>query len=166
MQLCWYLKDIGRFKGMGMNAALQTRKNFTIAINWGDRKLEQWLEQYGSYLLLDNKPEFLGAKSVLASLMDSVTGVASDRRRRVLPRCNISIHEVMAIEDLLSHAKSTDTEKAQQWLSIVILYYVKGYSEEDIASEFDMTMYAVKRDKMMGILRLATRFKLSSFLTD
>ena len=149
-----------------MNAAIKERKHFSIAIDWQERKIEQWLEQYGSFLLLDNKPDFLGAKSVLASLMDSVTGVASDRRRRVLPRCNISIHEVMAIEDLLSHAKSTDTEKAQQWLSIVILYYVKGYSEEDIASEFDMTMYAVKRDKMMGILRLATRFKLSSFLTD
>ena len=99
MRLCWYLNDIGKRKGIGMNAAVGSRKHFSVAINWGDRKLEQWLEQYGSYLLLDNKPEFLGAKSVLASLMDSVKGVVSDRRRRTLPRCNISIHEVMAIED-------------------------------------------------------------------
>ena len=149
-----------------MNAAVGSRKHFTIAIDWSQKTIEQWLEQYGSYLLLDNKPEFLGAKSVLASLMDSVTGVVSDGRRRVLPRCNIDIHEVMAIEDLLSHAKLTETEKAKQWLSVVILYYVKGYSEEDIAAEFHMTMYAVKRDKMMGVLRLATRFKIGSFLTD
>ena len=149
-----------------MNIAVGSRKHFTVAINWDDRKLEQWLEQYGSYLLLDNKPEFLGAKSVLASLIDSVKGVTTDRRRRVLPRCNINIHEVMAIEDLLAHAESTETEKAKQWLSIVVLYYVTGYSEDDIATELNMTMYAVKRDKMMGILRLATRFKISSFLTD
>ncbi len=149
-----------------MNIAVGSRKHFTVAINWDDRKLEQWLEQYGSYLLLDNKPEFLGAKSVLASLIDSVKGVTTDRRRRVLPRCNINIHEVMAIEDLLAHAESTEKEKAKQWLSTVVLYYVSGYSEEDIATELNMTMYAVKRDKMMGILRLATRFKISSFLTD
>ena len=117
-------------------------------------------------MLLDHKPDFIGAKSVLASLMDSVTGVATDRRRRVLPRCNINIHEVMAIEDLLSHAQSSDTSKAKQWLDVVILYYVKGYSEEDIAAEHNMTMYAVKRDKMMGVLRLASRFKMSCFLTD
>lgn len=149
-----------------MEAVVGTRKHFSVAIDWTQKTIEQWLEQYGSYLLLDNKPDFLGAKSVLASLMDSVTGVASDRRRRALPRCNIDIHAVMAIEDLLSHAQLTETEKAKQWLSVVILYYVKGYSEEDIAAEFDMTMYAVKRDKMMGVLRLATRFKISSFLTD
>ena len=149
-----------------MNAAVQTRKHFTIAIDWSGRKIEQWLEQYGSYLLLDHKPDFIGAKSVLASLMDSVTGVTTDRRRRVLPRCNINIHEVMAIEDLLSHAQSSDTSKAKQWLDVVILYYVKGYSEEDIAAEHNMTMYAVKREKMMGVLRLASRFKMSCFLTD
>ena len=49
---------------------------------------------------------------------------------------------------------------------MVVLYYVDGYSEEDIATVLNMTMYAVKRDKMMGVLRLATRFKISSFLTD
>ena len=149
-----------------MNAAIKERKHFSIAIDWQERKIEQWLEQYGSFLLLDNKPDFLGAKSVLASLMDSVTGVNSDRRRRALPRCNINVHQAMAIEDLISHALESENGKVQQWIRVAIRYYVDGYSEEDIANKFEMTMYAVKRDKMMGILRLSSRFKLKSFLTD
>ncbi len=149
-----------------MNAVLQSRKHFTVAMDWSERKLEQWLEQYGSYQLLDNKPDFLGAKSVLASLMDSVTGVSIDRRRRALPRCNISVHEAMAIEDMLSHALKSESKKVQQWINVAILYYVEGYSEEDISKRFDVTMYSVKRDKMMGILRIASRFKIDCFLTD
>lgn len=149
-----------------MNVALQARKHFTVAIDWSERKLEQWLEQYGAYQLLDNKPDFLGAKSVLASLMDSVTGVSVDRRRRALPRCNISVHEAMAIEDLLAHVLNSESDKVRNWLSVVILYYVEAYSEEDISKEFGVTMYSVKRDKMMGILRIATRFKIDCFLTD
>ncbi|RLL17991.1 hypothetical protein [Acinetobacter chengduensis] len=149
-----------------MNAAVGSRKHFTVAINWEGKCIEQWLEQYGAYLLLDNKPDFLGAKSVLASLIDSVEGVSVDRRRRALPRCNINVHEAMAIEDMLAHVASTEGAKVQQWLSVVTRYYVDAYTEEDIASKFNMTMYAVKRDKMMGILRLATRFKIKSYLTD
>jgi len=149
-----------------MNAVLRARKHFTVAIDWSERKLEQWLEQYGAYQLLDNKPDFLGAKSVLAGLMDSVTGVSVDRRRRALPRCNIGVHEAMAIEDLLSHALKSEGEKVSQWINVAILYYVEAYSEEDISKHFDMTMYSVKRDKMMGILRIASRFKIDCFLTD
>lgn len=149
-----------------MNAMLKARKHFTVAINWEERKIEQWLEQYGAYLLLDSKPDFANQRNILASLMDSVTGVATDRRRRALPRCNIDVHQAMAIEDMLYHVNKTEGAKVCQWIDVAVLYYVSGYSEEDISTKFDMTMYAVKRDKMMGILRLATRFKIGSFLTD
>lgn len=149
-----------------MNAMLKARKHFTVAINWEERKIEQWLEQYGAYLLLDSKPDFASSRNILASLMDSVTGVATDRRRRALPRCNIDVHQAMAIEDMLYHVNKTEGVKVRQWIDVAVLYYVSGYSEEDISTKFDMTMYAVKRDKMMGILRLATRFKIGSFLTD
>lgn len=149
-----------------MNAMLKARKHFTVAINWEERKIEQWLEQYGAFLLLDSKPDFANPRNILASLMDSVTGVATDRRRRALPRCNIDVHQAMAIEDMLYHVNKTEGAKVCQWIDVVVLYYVSGYSEEDISAKFDMTMYAVKRDKMMGILRLATRFKIGSFLTD
>ena len=149
-----------------MNAMLKARKHFTVAINWEERKIEQWLEQYGAYLLLDSKPDFVNQRNILASLMDSVTGVAADRRRRALPRCNIDVHQAMAIEDMLYHVNKTEGAKVCQWIDVAVLYYVSGYSEEDISTKFDMTMYAVKRDKMMGILRLATRFKIGSFLTD
>ena len=145
---------------------LKARKHFTVAINWEERKIEQWLEQYGAYLLLDSKPDFVNQRNILASLMDSVTGVAADRRRRALPRCNIDVHQAMAIEDMLYHVNKTEGAKVCQWIDVAVLYYVSGYSEEDISTKFDMTMYAVKRDKMMGILRLATRFKIGSFLTD
>lgn len=149
-----------------MNAMLKARKHFTVAINWEERKIEQWLEQYGAYLLLDSKPDFASSRNILASLMDSVTGVAADRRRRALPRCNIDVHQAMAIEDMLYHVNKTEGAKVRQWIDVAVLYHVSGYSEEDISTKFDMTMYAVKRDKMMGILRLATRFKIGSFLTD
>ena len=149
-----------------MNAELKQRKHFTIAIDWNTRTLEQWLEQYGSWLLLDNRPVNLGAKSMLGQIIDAENGVAVDYRRRALPRCNITVHEAMAIEDLLAHAKETEGKKVHQWLKVVVMYFIQGLSEEDISTKLDMTMYSVKRDKMMGVLRIASRFKMRSYLTD
>ena len=99
-------------------------------------------------------------------MADRENGYQVDGRRRVLPRCNINIYEEMAIEDLLAHISQTESSKVLQWLKTVILYYVDGKPEEDIASILGMTMYAVKRDKMLGVLRIASRFKIPSYLTD
>ncbi|WP_288399150.1 hypothetical protein, partial [uncultured Acinetobacter sp.] len=134
--------------------------------DWKGRCIEQWLEQYGSSLLLDNKKTCLGYKSILGNMADRENGYQVDGRRRVLPRCNINIYEEMAIEDLLAHISQTESPKVLQWLKTVILYYVDGKPEEDIASILGMTMYAVKRDKMLGVLRIASRFKIPSYLTD
>ena len=46
-----------------MITTVQTRKHFTIAIDWKGRCIEQWLEQYGSSLLLDNKKRVWGIKA-------------------------------------------------------------------------------------------------------
>lgn len=146
--------------------AVQTRKNFQIAIDWKIKTLEQWLEQYGAWLLLDCHYEDLSAHSSLGSILDMAQGVKIDRRRRALPRCNINESQAMAVEDMLSHLLETESAKVKQWLKVAIKYYVDGYSEDDISDCFEMSMYAVQRDKMLGTLRIATRFKLRSLLTD
>lgn len=146
--------------------AVQTRKNFQIAMDWKQKTLEQWLEQYGSWLLLDSHYEDLSAHCSLGKLIDLAQGVTTDRRRRALPRCNINEQQAMAIEDMLAHLHETESTKVKQWLKVVVKYYVDAYSEEDIADCFEMTMYAVKRDKLLGTVRIATRFKLRSLLTD
>ena len=145
---------------------LKARPHFSVAIDWQSRTIEQWLEQYGSWLLLDSNNVSLGAKSTLAYICESASGVKVDRRRRSLPRCNISVYEAMAIEDLLAHAHQTENKKVLQWFRVATMYYVAGLPEEYVAEKWDITMYTVKRDKMAGILRLATRFKLRSFLTE
>ncbi len=146
--------------------AVQTRKHFTIALDWKLRTIEQWLEQYGSWLLLDNHYESLGASSTLGKLLDSVQGVNSDRRRRALPRCNISFEQAMAIEEMLTHVLQTESSKPKQWLKVVIAHYVDAYIEEDIAKHHGVTGYSVKRDKVLGLVRLATRFKFRSYLFE
>ena len=146
--------------------AVQTRKNFQIAMDWKQRTLEQWLEQYGSWLLLDSHYEDLSAHSPLGKLLDSVRGIKTDRRRRALPRCNINEQQAMAIEDMLTHLHETESARVQQWLKVVVKYYVDAYSEEDIADRYEMSMYAVKRDKLLGTVRIATRLKLRCLLID
>ncbi|MCU4389918.1 hypothetical protein KTH73_04145 [Acinetobacter courvalinii] len=146
--------------------AVQTRKNFQIAIDWKQRTLEQWLEQYGAWLLLDCHYEDLSAHSSLGSLLDMARGVKTDRRRRALPRCNINEQEAMAVEDMLTHLLETEGTKVKEWLKVVVKYYVDAFSEEDAAEHFKMSMYGIKRDKLLGTVRIATRFKLRSLLID
>ncbi len=146
--------------------AVQTRKNFQIAIEWKQFTLEQWLEQYGSWLMLDNHCDDLGAHCSLGKILDMAQGIASDRRKRALPRCKINETQAMAIEDMLSHLFDTENAKVRQWLKVMVKYYVDAYSEEDIAEHYDMSLYAVQRDKMMGTVRVATRFKLRCRLID
>ncbi|MHA3063104.1 antiterminator Q family protein [Acinetobacter sp. ANC 4641] len=150
-----------------MTTMLAARKHFSVAVDWKQRTIEQWLEQYGAWLLVDDHYVNLGVSSTLGHLIDQEAGVIhADFRRRSLPRCNISVFEAMAIEDMLEHVHQTESSKVKQWLKVVTMYYIEGRPEVDIAHKLDTSMYAVKRDKMMGVLRLATRFKISSYLTD
>lgn len=134
------------------------KKHFSIAIDWKQRDIEQWLEQYGSWLLIGCRFESLGAKSMMGKLLDMAQGVKSDSRRRALPRCNISDQEAEAIESLINHAYATETTKAKQWLEIVFRYHVDARSEETIASMKGMSRFGVTRDKMHGIIRLVSKY--------
>lgn len=149
-----------------MNTAV-SRKNFTVAMDWQQRTLEQWLEQYGSWLLQDCHFESLNAKGTLGSLLDSVQGTRTDCRRRALPRCNISLEQALAVEDMLTHVLQTEkSKKIKTWLGVVIAHYVDAYTEEDIAKRNNVTAYSVKRDKVLGLVRIATRLKFRSYLME
>lgn len=67
---------------------------------------------------------------------------------------------------MLHHLLETESTKVKHWLKVAIKYYVDGYSEEDITDCYEMSMYVVKRDKLLGTVRIATRFKLRSLLTE
>lgn len=138
-------------------AEILNRPHFSVAIDWKQRDIEQWLEQYGSWLLTDYRYESLDAKSVLGGLLDKAQGVAADHRRRALPKCKISDHEAEAVGDLLNHVFRVETPKAKQWLKVVVAYYVDGMSEETIADAFGMSRFGVTRDKMHGIIRLVSK---------
>ncbi|MBI1450346.1 hypothetical protein IL972_00135 [Acinetobacter sp. FL51] len=143
------------------------RPHFSVAIDWKTRDIEQWLEQYGSWLLTDYKYESLGANSVMGKLLDMANGVAADHRRRALPKCKISDQEAEAVEDLIKHVFETETTKAKQWIKVVIAYHVDGMSEETIAAKFNMSRFGVTRDKMNGIIRLVSKQScLTSRLID
>ncbi|UUS56278.1 hypothetical protein MST16_09065 [Acinetobacter sp. YH16040_T] len=143
------------------------RPHFSVAIDWKQRDIEQWLEQYGSWLLTDYRYEDLGANSVMGKLLDMAQGVASNHRRRALPKCKISDREAEAIEDLLKHVTQTETTKAKKWIKVVIAYYVEGMSEETIAEAFNMSRFGVTRDKMHGLIRLVSKQScLTSRLID
>ena len=146
-----------------MNAVV--RKHFTVAMDWKEKTLEQWLEQYGSWLLLDCHYERLGYSSQMGRLVDIANGVMRDRSRRALPRCNITDDQAQAIEDMVNHLMETENEKVKKWLTIMIDYHVNAYSEEQIAGFYDLSRFAVTRDKMLGLVRVATRFKLNSHIT-
>lgn len=133
-------------------------------MDWNKRPLEQWLEQYGAWLRIDNKSTNLEPSSPLSWLLDSVNGVKLDGRKRVLPRCRISDQEADAVDSLLRVAYSYETEIGKRWLRFVIAYYVDGLHEDVIASRFNTSEYAVQRDKLLGIVRLATKFRINSLL--
>lgn len=143
------------------------RPHFSVAIDWKKRDIEQWLEQYGSWLLIDYRYERLGANSIMGKLLDMSQGVPSDYRRRALPKCKISDKEAEAIQDLLSHVMETETTKAKQWIRVVIAYYVDGMSEDTVANNLGISRFAVTRDKMHGIIRLVSKHScLTSRLID
>lgn len=141
------------------------KKHFTVAIDWEQKTLEQWLEQYGSWLLLDCHYEHLGYGNQMGRLIDIANGVMRDKRRRSLPRCNITDDQAQAIEDMVNHLIDTENAKVKKWLTIMIDYHVNAYSEEQIAKFYDLSRFAVTRDRTLGLVRVATRFKISSHIT-
>lgn len=143
------------------------RPHFSVAIDWKQRDIEQWLEQYGAWLLIGCRYENLGANSIMGKLLDMAQGVKSDNRRRALPRCNITDGEAEAIEALVKHISQTETPKAQKWVQIVVNYHIDGMSEETIAHRYNMSRFAVTRDKMNGIIRIVSKHSfLRSRLID
>lgn len=150
-----------------MNAATasQGRKHFTLAINWDEHPIEWHLEQYGSWLLLDGNCEtYLGSRGILGHIIDEENGVQVDRRFRAPPRCKIDVFHAMAVEDLLSHIMQTENEKVRQWMKCVIIFHVDFKNEKEIARKLGVSEYAVQRDKMLGLVRIASRFKIKSKL--
>ena len=146
-----------------MDAALETRKHFTIAINWAEQPIEWHLEQYGSWLLLDDHyVGCLGASSVLGHLIDTVNGVCVDKRERVAPRCKINDIHADAVSDMLITLLKNENSKVQKWLKIVIMFYVEFKSEATIAKKLGISEYSVTRDKMLGMVRLATKYQFRS----
>lgn len=146
--------------GVAMKAA--ERKHFTKAINWLEKPIEWHLEQYGSWLLLDNHYSSLGASSVLGHLIDTTNGIVIDRRERVAPRCQITDSHADAVSDLLIELMAKESSKAKSWIKVVIMFYVEFKSEKAIAQKLGISEYSVTRDKMLGLVRLATKYNLKS----
>ena len=149
-----------------MNVVLKNdRKHFSVAINWAEKPIEWHLEQYGSWLLLDGNYEtFLGASSVLGHLIDTVNGVVVDKRERVPPRCKITDTHADAVADMLENIMKCENSKVQKWLKVVIMFYVEFKSEPTVAKKMGISEYAVTRDKMLGMVRLSTKYNFRSRL--
>lgn len=148
-----------------MNAVVNTqlnRKHFSVAINWHEKPIEWHLEQYGSWLLLDDHYFSLGESSVLGHLIDTANGVVVDRRERVAPRCQINDEHADAVSDMLSHLMQNENEKVKRWMQVVIMFYVEFKSEPTIAQKLKMSEFSVARDKMLGMVRLATKYQFKS----
>lgn len=148
---------------MNTAATGRNRKDFSVAINWAEKPIEWHLEQYGSWLLLDGHYDtYLGASSVLGHLIDTVNGKVVDKRGRVAPMCKINDVHADAVGDMLTHLMKSENRKVQGWLKIVIMFYVEFKSEKDIAVKLGISEYAVTRDKMLGMVRLATKYQFRS----
>ena len=147
-----------------MNAVLKNdRKHFSVAINWAAQPIEWHLEQYGSWLLVDDHyTGCLGASSVLGHLIDTVDGVCVDNRERVAPLCKINDAHADAVSDMLESIMKCENSKVQKWLKVVIMFYIEFKSEESIARKLGVSEYSVTRDKMLGMVRLATKYQFRS----
>ena len=150
-----------KFKGNRMNTMVN-RKHFSVAINWAEQPIEWHLEQYGSWLLLDNRYESLGVSSVFGYLIDTVNGICVDNRERVPPRCKINDSHADAVSDMLVTLMKSENLKVQRWLKTVIMFYVEFKSEAIIARKLGVSEYSVTRDKMLGLVRLATKYNFRS----
>ena len=142
--------------------AMMDRKHFTVAINWAEQPIEWHLEQYGSWVRLDENHTNLGASSVLGHLIDTANGVYVDKRERVPPRCKINDVHAVAVEDMLATIMKNENSKVQTWLKVVIMYYVDFRAEQTIAKKLGISEYSVTKYKMLGIVRLATKYGFRS----
>lgn len=142
--------------------AVANRKHFSVAINWAENPIEWHLEQYGSWLLLDENYVSLGASSVLGHLIDTTNGVCVDKRERVAPRCKINDAHADAVSDMLVTLMKNENNKVQKWLKVVIMFYVEFKTEKTIARQLDISEFSVARDKMLGLVRLATKYQFRS----
>ncbi|ENV18756.1 hypothetical protein [Acinetobacter guillouiae] len=142
--------------------AVANRKHFSVAINWAENPIEWHLEQYGSWLLLDENYVSLGASSVLGHLIDTANGVCVDKRERVAPRCKINDAHADAVSDMLVTLMKNENNKVQKWLKVVIMFYVEFKTEKTIARNLDISEFSVARDKMLGLVRLATKYQFRS----
>lgn len=149
-----------------MNAVaekIKSRKHFSVAINWAEKPIEWHLEQYGSWLLLDDNYEtYLGASSVLGHLIDTANGVVVDKRERVAPLCKITDEHADAVSDMLAHLMQSENNKVKHWLQVVVMFYVEFKSEQSIARKLGVSEFSVSRDKMLGMVRLATKYQFKS----
>lgn len=142
--------------------AVANRKHFSVAINWAENPIEWHLEQYGSWLLLDENYVSLGASSVLGHLIDTANGVCVDKRERVAPLCKINDAHADAVSDMLLNLMKNENNKVQKWLKVVIMFYVEFKTEKTIARNLDISEFSVARDKMLGLVRLATKYQFRS----
>ncbi|KGT48873.1 hypothetical protein [Acinetobacter sp. HR7] len=147
-----------------MNAAVG-RKHFMEVLDREKYTIEQLFEQYGSWLLLDGNYETnLDAKSILGHLIDSQNGVVVDQRQRLPPRCKIDVYQAMAVEDMLKEIFTTENEKVKQWMRVLVMHYIEFKSEERIAEKLGISTYKVETCKMLGRVRLATKYNFKSRL--
>ncbi|WP_042073679.1 hypothetical protein, partial [Acinetobacter gerneri] len=104
----------------------------------------------------------LGASSVLGHLIDTANGVVVDKRERVAPLCKINDSHADAVSDMLENIIKSENLKVRKWLRIVVMFYVEFKTEQTIAKKLGISEYAVTRDKMLGLVRLATKYKFKS----
>lgn len=150
-----------------MNAAVMivTRYNYSTAIDWSRMQLEQWLEQYGAWLNVDNPSVSLKAHSIMLDIMQCKQ--TKDKRHRCLPRCSISDNEAMAVHWLLCDMDDTQSPVVKSWLRTLTRYRVNAWSQEQIADSLDVGREAVKQDLACAIAHIcARRPGITSFLTS
>lgn len=142
------------------------RKHYVIAIDWSIMPLESLVEQTGSWLLIDNRDVRLSASSTMKFIYESANGsTACDKRRRTPPRCKISDEQGFAVLDLLKDMRATKSTVLKEWLDIFELYYLHFWSDERIATRFNIGRNVVAESKKCAIAYIcAKRPSIHSFL--
>lgn len=78
------------------------------------------------------------------------------------PRCKINDAHADAVSDMLESIMKSENTKVQKWLKIIIMFYVEFKSEATIAKQLGISEFSVARDKMLGMVRLATKYQFRS----
>ena len=111
MQLCWYLNDIGRLKGIRMNSAVEVKPTVRMMQN----ELAQWGKWARS---AERNPSELICKSPSLGLMRLKEGEKSHGVRIVLDD-----DALVAIDHLVMQLKLSRSD-LYQWIEF---HYLKGY---------------------------------------